>query len=185
MIEDEVSDDDVDWISCFGTETMTKLESLCFDCVEAPINFEALERLVARSPMLKKLKLNLFVPIGKLYRLILRAPQLSDLGTGSFSPFEIDGQPHQQEGDDNQEPDYASAFAACRSIVGLSGFRDIVPDYLPTIFPICANLTSLNLSYANIDADQLKPVIRHCHKLQVFWVCFRVFFEFNVMLRTA
>ncbi|KAK1406822.1 hypothetical protein QVD17_38430 [Tagetes erecta] len=143
LIEDEVSDDDVDWISCFPSEDATNLESMCFDCVEAPIKFDALERLVVRSPLLTKLKLNIFVPIGKLYRLILRAPQLTHLGTGSFSPLEIDAQPHQLQAD-NQEPDYASAFAACRSIVCLSGFRDIVPDYLPTIFPLCVNLTSLN-----------------------------------------
>ncbi|KAI3819869.1 hypothetical protein L1987_13721 [Smallanthus sonchifolius] len=165
LIEDEVSDDEVDWISCFPPEGTSNLESLCFDCVEAPVNFDALQRLVARSPLLKKLKLNLFVSIGQLYQLTFRAPQLTHLGTGSFSPLEIIGQ--QQA--DNQEPDYGSAFAACRSIVCLSGFREIAPEYLPTIFPLCANLTSLNLSYAHINAEQLKPVIRHCHKLQVFW----------------
>ncbi|XP_076893962.1 transport inhibitor response 1-like protein [Bidens hawaiensis] len=164
LIDDDVTDDEVDWISCFPTERTTSLESLCFDCVEADINFEALERLVARSPLLKKLKLNMFVSIGQLYQLILKAPQLTHLGTGSFSPLA-----EMVQVEDNQEPDYASAFAACRSIVCLSGFREIAPEYLPNIYPLCANLTSLNLSYANIDADQLKPVIRHCHKLQVFW----------------
>ncbi|XP_024972758.1 transport inhibitor response 1-like protein [Cynara cardunculus var. scolymus] len=165
LIEDDVSDDEVDWISCFPPEGTTNLESLSFDCVESPINFEALERLVARSPLLKKLRLNRHVSIGQLQRLIFRSPQLTHLGTGSFAPLEIAGQ--QQV--DNREPDYGSAFAACRSIVCLSGFREISPEHLPAIFPVSANLTSLNLSYANIDADQLRPVIRHCHKLQVFW----------------
>ncbi|KVH98837.1 F-box domain, cyclin-like protein [Cynara cardunculus var. scolymus] len=162
LIEDDVSDDEVDWISCFPPEGTTNLESLSFDCVESPINFEALERLVARSPLLKKLRLNRHVSIGQLQRLIFRSPQLTHLGTGSFAPLEIAGQ--QQV--DNREPDYGSAFAACRSIVCLSGFREISPEHLPAIFPVSANLTSLNLSYANIDADQLRPVIRHCHKLQ-------------------
>ncbi|KAK9053747.1 hypothetical protein SSX86_024821 [Deinandra increscens subsp. villosa] len=166
LIEDEVTDDEIDWISCFPLEGTSNLESLCFDCVEAPVNFDALERLVARSPLLKKLKLNLFVSIAQLYKLTFRAPQLTHLGTGSFSPLEIIGQ---QQGDNQEPEDYASAFAAFKSIVCLSGFRDIAPEYLPTIFPLCANLTSLNLSYANIDAGQLKPVIRHCHNLQVFW----------------
>ncbi|MBA0623755.1 hypothetical protein Godav_009197 [Gossypium davidsonii] len=162
LIESEVSDDETDWISCFP-EGESNLESLIFDCVECHINFEALERLVARSPSLKKLKLNRYVSIGQLYRLMVRAPQLTHLGTGSFSPSDIAGQ-----GD--QEPDYVAAFAACRSLVCLSGFREIIPDYLPAIYPVCSNLTSLNFSYANITAEQLKPIISKCHKLQTFWV---------------
>ncbi|KAB2082919.1 hypothetical protein ES319_A05G230100v1 [Gossypium barbadense] len=162
LIESEVSDDETDWISCFP-EGESNLESLIFDCVECHINFEALERLVARSPSLKKFKLNRYVSIGQLYRLMVRAPQLTHLGTGSFSPSDIVGQ-----GD--QEPDYVAAFAACRSLVCLSGFREIIPDYLPAIYPVCANLTSLNFSYANITAEQLKPIISKCHKLQTFWV---------------
>ncbi|KAF5809634.1 putative leucine-rich repeat domain superfamily [Helianthus annuus] len=167
LIEDDVSVsvDEVDWISCFPAEGTTNLESLCFDCVEAEVNFDALERLVARSPLLKKLKLNTPVSIQELYKLIVRAPQLTHLGTGSFNPLvEI----NQQQGD-HQEPDYAAAFAACKSIVCLSGFREIAPEYFPTIVPLCGNLTSLNLSFANVNAEQFKPVIRHCHKLQVFW----------------
>ncbi|PON63433.1 F-box domain containing protein [Parasponia andersonii] len=162
LIETEVNDDDVDWIDCFP-ESHTCLESLSFDCVECLINFEALERLVARSPRLKKLRLNRFLSIGQLYRLMVRAPQLTHLGTGAFSTS--DGMIQSE-----QEPDYASAFAACRSLVCLSGFRETLPELLPAIYPVCANLTSLNFSYANISAEQLKPVIRHCYKLQTFWV---------------
>jgi hypothetical protein len=162
LIDDEVMDDEVDWISFFPAGE-TCLESLIFDCVECPINFEALERLVERSPSLKKLRLNRYVSIGQLYRLMIRAPRLTHLGTGSFSTSDIVA-----HGD--QEPDYASAFGACsRSLVCLSGFREIVPDYLPAIYPVSANLTSLNFSYANITAEQLTPVICHCHKLQIFW----------------
>lgn len=153
-----VSEDEVDWVSCFP-ETQTHLESLVFDCVEYPVNFEALEGLVARSPGLKKLRLNRFVSMPQLYRLMLRAPQLTHLGTGSFSDSEAL----------EQEPDYASAFAACRSLVCLSGFREIWANYLPAILPVCANLTSLNLSYADVNADQLRSVICHCRKLQILW----------------
>lgn len=155
-----VSEDEVDWVSCFP-ETQTHLESLVFDCVEYQVNFEALEGLVARSPGLKKLRLNRFVSMPQLYRLMLRAPQLTHLGTGSFSDSEAV----------EQEPDYASAFAACRSLVCLSGFREIWANYLPAILPVCANLTSLNLSYADVNADQLRSVICHCRKLQILWVC--------------
>lgn len=157
----EVEDDEeVDWVSCFPTEGQTHLESLAFDCVECPVNFEALEGLVARSPGLKKLRLNRSVSMVQLHRLMLRAPQLTHLGTGSFSANE----------NVDQEPDYASAFAACRSLVCLSGFREIWPDYLPAIYPVCSNLTSLNFSYADVNAEQLKSVICHCHKLQILWV---------------
>ncbi|CAI8585662.1 unnamed protein product [Vicia faba] len=157
----EVEDDvEVDWVSCFPSEGQTHLESLAFDCVECPVNFEALEGLVARSPGLKKLRLNRSVSMVQLHRLMLRAPQLTHLGTGSFSANE----------NVDQEPDYASAFAACRSLVCLSGFREIWPDYLPAIYPVCSNLTSLNFSYADVNAEQLKSVICHCHKLQILWV---------------
>ncbi|KDP41450.1 hypothetical protein JCGZ_15857 [Jatropha curcas] len=162
LIESEVSDDEVDWISCFPESEMC-LESLIFDCVECPINFSALERLVARSPSLKKIRLNRHVSIGQLYRLMVRAPQLTHLGTGSFRPSEDVAQ-------GEQEPDFVSAFAACKSLVCLSGFRDILPDYLPAIYPVCAILTSLNLSYANVTAEQIKPIISNCYKLQIFWV---------------
>ncbi|CAI9753526.1 unnamed protein product [Fraxinus pennsylvanica] len=161
LVDSDITDDEVDWISCFPDD-VTCLESLIFDCVESPINFEALERLVARSPSLKKLRLNSYISIRQLYCLMIRAPQLTHLGTGSFSTLEIVAQ-------GEQEPDYISAFAACKSLICLSGFKDINPEYLSAIYPVCGNLTSLNLSYANISAEQLKPVICQCHKLQTFW----------------
>ncbi|XP_047323190.1 transport inhibitor response 1-like protein [Impatiens glandulifera] len=162
LIEDEVADNEVDWISHFP-DGETYLESLTFDCLEFPINFEALERLVARSPNLTKLRMNRYVSIGQLQSIISQAPQLTHLGTGSFSPSEIVA--HM-----DNEPDYLSALSSCKSLVCLSGFREVVPEYLPAIYPVCTNLTSLNLSFANVTAEQLKPVIRHCHCLQTFWV---------------
>lgn len=168
LIECIIEDDDVDWISCFP-EGETCLESLMFECVVYDVNFEALESLVMRSPCLKKLKLNQLVSIKQLHRLMLRAPQLTHLGTGAFNLLEeADGD--QAGGGEQEELDYASAFASCKSLVCLSGFREILPDYLPAIYPVCANLTSLNFSFANIDAEHLKAVICHCHKLQIFWV---------------
>lgn len=161
LIESDVSDDEVDWISYFP-ENKTCLESLAFDCIECPIDFEALEKLVIRSPSLKRLRLNRFVSVTQLYRLMIRAPQLTNLGTGSFGTSTVV---------DESDPDYASAFAACKSIVCLSGFKEIAPEYLPAIIPVCCNLTSLNLSYAaNVNTEQFKSVISRCHKLQVLWV---------------
>ncbi|RWR79320.1 transport inhibitor response 1-like protein [Cinnamomum micranthum f. kanehirae] len=161
LIEDVMDDDeDVDWLSCFP-DSGTCLESLSFDCVECQVNFEALEALVVRSPSLKKLRLNRNISVAQLQRLMHRAPQLTHLGTGSFSSTD----PVQGE----QEVDLHSAFGTCRSLVCLSGFRDVVPDYLPAIVPVCANLVSLNFSYGNITSEQLRTVILHCHRLQVFW----------------
>lgn len=162
LVDDELLEDEVDWISCFP-ENATSLESLGFECIECPVNFTALEKLVARSPNLRKLRLNRSVSIEQLQRLIAQAPQLTHLGTGAFGSLEAGMQ-------EDQQPDYREAFAASKSLVCLSGFREIVPDYLPAIYPVCVNLTSLNFSYANINAEQLKSVICHCHKLQTLWV---------------
>ncbi|CAH8382874.1 unnamed protein product [Eruca vesicaria subsp. sativa] len=161
LIESEVADDEVDWISCFPEGETTHLESLCFDCVESPINFKALEGLVLRSPFLKKLRTNRFVSLEELHRLMmLRAPQLTSLGTGSFSSSTHDEQ---------QPLDFTSAFRACTSLVCLSGFRDLTAEYLPAISPVCANLTSLNFSYANISPDMFIPIISNCHNIRVLW----------------
>ena len=80
LIEDEVADDEEDWISSFPGGA-TCLESLMFDCVECPLNFNALEKLVARSPSLKKLRVNRYVSLGQLRHLMIIAPQLTHLGT--------------------------------------------------------------------------------------------------------
>ncbi|KAJ1699708.1 hypothetical protein LUZ63_008220 [Rhynchospora breviuscula] len=165
LIEDYLEDEDdevVDWISRFP-ETTTSLESLVFDCVTCPFNFDALERLVARSPSLQRLRVNHHVALEQLRRLMARAPQLTHLGTGTF---------RSEVGFGEVDPnlDLVSAFGASRSLVCLSGFREIEPEFLPAIYPVCANLTSLNFSFANLTAEELNPVIRQCHNLQTFWV---------------
>ncbi|XP_031103865.1 transport inhibitor response 1-like protein [Ipomoea triloba] len=134
VVECDVKDDEMDWISCFP-ETKTCVESLMFDC---EVNFQALEQLVMRSPCLKKLRLNGHVSI---VQLMVGAPQLTNLGTGA------------SEEEAELELDYTCAFAACKSlVVCLSEFREILAHYLPAIYPVCTNLTSLNF----ISAEQLK-----------------------------
>lgn len=173
MVDVNVSDYDgiLDWISCFP-EGETHLESLGFDCVDSPINFEALERLVARSPSLKRLRLNRHVKLSQLYRLMHKAPHLTHLGTGSFvvpeDTMNVVG---------NDELIYETPFAASKSLDCLSGFRDTLPEYLPAIYPVCANLTSLNFSYADIDTDQIKSIVSRCQKLQTLWVLDAIFDE--------
>lgn len=157
--EDEIHDNGEDWLACFP-ETLTSLRSLCFDCLEGPINFDALERLVARCPSLKKLRLNRNVSIVQLQRLIIKAPQLTHLGTGSFF-YEF--QPE-------QVADLLAAFSNCKQLQCLSGFREVVPEYLPAVYPVCSNLTSLNFSYAVIGSRELEGIVCHCRKLQLLWV---------------
>ncbi|XP_020682839.1 transport inhibitor response 1-like protein [Dendrobium catenatum] len=163
LIENDVEDDEdevVDWISRFPPGK-TCLESLVFDCVRFIVNFEALEALVARSPSLWRLRVNEHVSVGFLCRLMAWAPQLTDLGTGSFSSLD-----EEDDFDDTLE----LAFKASKSLVCLSGFRDLAPEYLCAIYPVCTNLISLNFSYAQITAEQLKPVITNCHNLQILWI---------------
>uniref|UniRef100_A0ACD5ZL40 Uncharacterized protein n=1 Tax=Avena sativa TaxID=4498 RepID=A0ACD5ZL40_AVESA len=165
LIENSVEDEEeglVDWISKFPVSN-TSMESLMFDCVGVPFNFEALEALVARSPSLRRLRVNHHVSVEQLRLLMARAPQLTHLGTGAFRPED-------PPGEGTSVSQLVPSFAASTSIVCLSGFREVNPEYLPAIYPVCGNLTSLNLSFASVNAEDLIPVIRQCHKLRTFWV---------------
>lgn len=56
------------------------------------------------------------------------------------------------------------------TLVSLSGFRDLAPEYLPAIAVVSANLTSLDLSYAPVTPDQILPFIGQCCSLETLWV---------------
>ncbi|XP_073009238.1 transport inhibitor response 1-like protein [Typha latifolia] len=159
VLIDEEEEELVDWVSRFPASP-TCLESLAFECIDVEVNFVALEALVARSPSLRRLRVNQHVSIGQLRRLMARAPQLTHLGTGAFG----------SGGGVLVVGDLESAFASSRSMVCLSGFRELDPEYLPAIYPVCGNLTSINFSYTDISVEQLKPIILQCHNLQTFWV---------------
>lgn len=58
-----------------------------------------------------------------------------------------------------------STFAALTFIVCLSGFHHLSPKLPPTIYPTCANLSFLNLEFANIISELFIPVITRCHKI--------------------
>ncbi|KAL5793473.1 hypothetical protein ACOSP7_002067 [Xanthoceras sorbifolium] len=158
--ENEVEDHKGHWISCFP-ESCTSLVSLNFACLKGEINLTALERLVARSPNLKSLRLNRAVPLEALQRILMRAPQLVDLGTGSFLH-------------DPASEAYSKLKATllkCNSIRTLSGFLEVSPRCLPAIYTVCQNLTSLNLSYApGIHGNDMIKLIQHCRKLERLWI---------------
>ncbi|BFG27181.1 hypothetical protein CerSpe_134550 [Prunus speciosa] len=158
--ENDIDDHRGQWLSCFP-ENCTSLVSLNFACLKGEINLAALERLVARSPNLKVLRLNRAVPPDTLQKVLMRAPQLVDLGTGSYA-LDPDSETYNK---------LKATILKCKSIKSLSGFLEVAPRCLPAIYPICSNLTSLNLSYApGVHGSELIKLIRHCGKLQRLWI---------------
>ncbi|XP_039113798.1 transport inhibitor response 1-like protein Os05g0150500 [Dioscorea cayenensis subsp. rotundata] len=157
--ENEVDDRCGNWMSHFP-ESFTSLVSLNFACLEGEVKLSVLERLVSRCTNLKTLRLNQTVPLERLASILHRAPQLVDLGTGKFSS-------------DYRPELYAkveSAFAGCKQLKSLSGVWDSSPPFLPAVYPVCENLTSLNLSYATVQSPDLIDLISHCRNIQRLWV---------------
>lgn len=158
--ENEIEDRKGQWLSCFP-DSCTSLVSLNFACLKGEVNLIALERLVARCPNLKNLRLNRAVPLEALQRILMHAPQLVDLGTGSFV----------HDPDTENYSKLVCTLQKCKSIRSMSGFLEVAPPCLAAIYPICSNLTSLNLSYApGISGADLKKLISYCRKLQRLWV---------------
>nr|XP_043635699.1 protein TRANSPORT INHIBITOR RESPONSE 1-like [Erigeron canadensis]XP_043635701.1 protein TRANSPORT INHIBITOR RESPONSE 1-like [Erigeron canadensis] len=153
--ECEVEDLSGHWLSHFP-DSFTSLECLNMSCLGSDISFSALERLVARSPNLKILRLNRAVPLEKLSTLLHLAPHLVELGTGAYTA-EIRSDVYTS---------LAEAFSGCKGLRGLSGFWDVVPAYLPAFNSVCSRLTSLNLSYATIQSPDLTKIVSQCHNLQ-------------------
>ncbi|PON95451.1 F-box domain containing protein [Trema orientale] len=158
--ENEIDDRKGQWLSCFA-DNCTSLVSLNFACLKGEINLAALERLVSRSPDLKVLRLNRAVPLDTLQKILMKAPQIVDLGTGSYVH-----DPHSET-----YSKLKTTILKCTSIRSLSGFLEVTPRCLGAFYPVCANLTSLNLSYApDIHGSDLVKLIRHCVKLQRLWI---------------
>ncbi|KAL3829438.1 hypothetical protein ACJIZ3_018240 [Penstemon smallii] len=158
--ENDVDDRKGQWLSCFP-ESCTSLVSLNFACLKGEVNMAALERLVARCRNLRSLRLNHAVPLDSLQKILVQAPQLTDLGTGSYV----------HEPDSETYIKLKNAIQKCTSIRSLSGFLDVHVQCLPAIYPICTNLTSLNLSYApGIYSNELMKLISHCMKIERLWI---------------
>lgn len=154
--ENEVDDHRGQWLSCFP-DCCTSLVSLNFACLKGQINLGALERLVARSPNLKSLRLNHTVPLSALQRILMQAPQLVDLGIGSFV-FDPRSEVYNN---------MKNAILKCMSITSLSGFFWVYPHCLSALYPVCMNLTTLNLRFAaGIQNTELIKLICCCGKLQ-------------------
>ncbi|GER32993.1 protein TRANSPORT INHIBITOR RESPONSE 1 [Striga asiatica] len=147
------------WLSHFP-DNCTSLVCLNISCLDSEVNFSALERLVARCPNLRTLRLSRSVPLEKLPNLLHRAPQLVELGTGAYSA-EIQSEVFSS---------LTEAFSSCKQLKGLSGFWDVVPAYLPAMYSICSGITSLNLSFAGVQSPELVKLICQCRHLRRLWV---------------
>ncbi|KAL9452617.1 hypothetical protein AB3S75_008414 [Citrus x aurantiifolia] len=157
--ESGIEDISGSWLSCFP-ESFTSLEVLNFANVNSEVDFDALEKLVSRCKSLKALKVNKNISLEQLQKLLVLAPQLVDLGTGSFS----------QELTDDQRAELESAFNKCKNIHQLSGLWQPTALYFPALSPVCANLTFLNLSYATLGSSELVKLLMHCPLLKRLWV---------------
>ncbi|KAJ1270734.1 hypothetical protein BS78_06G074100 [Paspalum vaginatum] len=158
--ENEVEDHGPRWLSFFP-DSCTSLVSLNFACIKGEVNSGALERLVARSPNLRSLRLNRSVSVDTLTKILARTPNLEDLGTGNLT-------------DEFQHESYArfaSVLDKCKMLKSLSGFWDASPSCVPFIYPLCHQLTGLNLSYTpTLDYSDLTEIVSRCVKLQRLWV---------------
>lgn len=152
-----------DWLSFFP-ENLTSLELLNFATLNSEVSFDALESLVSRCKSLKVLKLNRKVSLPQLQKLLLLAPQLTELGTGTFT-F-TDDLPTISA----LITDLENTFAKCQNLHSVSGFWDATLIYLPAIHPVCEKLTFLNLSYASIGAEELEQILTRCKRLRRLWV---------------
>jgi hypothetical protein len=163
--ENEIEDRGPRWLNSF-VDSCTSLVSLNFACLKGEINLKSLERLVSRSPNLKSLRLNRAIPVETLAKIINQCPNLEDLGTGAlitdhFSEIYMS---------------LAGALQKCKKLRSLSGFWDVSPLYLLAVYPVCANLTGLNLSYApTVQGQDFVNLIQNCVKLQRLWVLFFAF----------
>ncbi|PPD76753.1 hypothetical protein GOBAR_DD26333 [Gossypium barbadense] len=157
--ENGIDDKGGSWLSCFP-ESFTSLEVLNFANLSSDINFDALERLVGRCKSMRVLKLNRSVSLEQLQRLLVNAPQLAELGTGSFS----------EELTFCQYVELESALSNCLNMHTLYGLWDAKGIYLPALYPVCTHLTFLNLSYAALRSDELAKLLAHCPRLKRLWV---------------
>lgn len=148
------------WLSCFPDD-FTSLEVLNFASMNTEISKDALERLVGRCKSLRVLKVNKNVTLPQLQRLLVRAPQLMELGTGCFLPDQLTSRQYEE---------LESAFSNCKHLHSLSGFWEANRRYLPSLYAACASLTFLNLSYETIRSGELSKLLLHCPNLRRLWV---------------
>ena len=150
-------------------ESFTSLVSLNFGSLKGVVNVDDLMSLVARCPNLKNLRLNKAVPLPTLPQILLRAPQLVELG--------ID--PRAQHIDPESYNRLYEVIRKCKSIqsLSLSGALHIFLScqfHLSAIFPTLISLDII--SFIEVQILGFINLLKHCHKLQRL----RVYFFFNL-----
>ncbi|EYU43421.1 hypothetical protein ABFS82_08G145200 [Erythranthe guttata] len=149
-----------DWLTCFP-ENFSSLEILNFASLNSEVNFESLEKLVNRCKnTLRVLKVNESITLDQLQRLLVHAPNLVELGTGSFM----------QELTPRQYEDVGSAFSNCGKLRVLSGLWDATDLHFSVLYGACARLTFLNFSEAVLQSGELAKLLAHCPNLRRLWV---------------
>ncbi|OVA14441.1 Leucine-rich repeat [Macleaya cordata] len=157
--ENGIDDIEGSWLSCFP-ENFTSLEVLNFASLQSEVHFDALEGLVARCKSLRVLKVNKNITLEQLQRLLIRAPRLMELGTGSFL----------QELTPRQYAELETAFGNCKNLSTLSGLWEVSSLHLPALYPACTNLTFLNLSHTYVQSTELSKLLPNCPNLRRLWV---------------
>ncbi|XP_051135896.1 protein TRANSPORT INHIBITOR RESPONSE 1-like [Andrographis paniculata] len=147
------------WLNCFP-DNFTSLEVLNFSSLSCEVSFDALERLVSRCRSMRVLKVNESITTDQMQRLLVHAPNLTELGTGSFL----------QELTPRQYLDAEKAFSNCKRLRVLSGLWDAASPDLPVIYGACAGLTFLNLSDAVLQSGELAKLLAQCPNLRRLWV---------------
>jgi transport inhibitor response 1 len=100
--------------------------------------------------------LNREIDLDQLRQLLLRAPQLEELGTGIY----------------NQNLSWArlselqGSLVRCKNLRSLSGLWNVVPLCIPSMYPVCLELTSLDLSNVLLSTQDFSKLITYCPKLQ-------------------
>ncbi|KAL2932022.1 Protein AUXIN SIGNALING F-BOX 3 [Bienertia sinuspersici] len=134
--ENGIDDRSGSWLSCFP-ENFKSLEILNFSNLNSEVSFSSLERLVARCKSLKVLKVNRYVNLEQLQRLLIHAPRLTQLGTGAFS----------QELQPSQFAKLESVFNNYRSLETICGYgkpiHSLQCDELAQLLNHCPNLRRL------------------------------------------
>jgi len=162
--ENDIDVRSLEWLKAFP-ETQTSLECLNFATIKSKVGeveFQYLEALVARCRSLKRLKLNKEISLDQLRRILMQAPQLVELGTGIYNQPLSWGRLHELQ----------ASVVRCKNLRVLSGLWDFVPTFLPTLYPICLELLTLDLSNVLLAEPDFSKLILFCHKLQRLLVGF-------------
>ncbi|KAH7387757.1 hypothetical protein KP509_16G039600 [Ceratopteris richardii] len=136
------------------------LVSLNLENIRDNLDYEILEELVGRCTMLDSLKLNRSISLTQMEGLLSKAPQLSELGTGSFAG--------ELSADDISR--IQRRFSTCQKLTQLSGFWEIGSGTLITVYPVCQSLISLDLSYCLIAPIDFIGLVSQCDNLQRLWI---------------